>query len=205
VFLIRFLLRLALGLVILVVVALVVGNFWARAHAQHVMAQRIRSSTGAEHVSVHISSFPFLYELAVSKIDRVKVIADGVPAGPIRLTHVTVDARDVEVDHHFLIFDRKLRIVSIARATVTVQIEQKELAAIADAVNANLTVVDGHQLVVSIFGHRVLSIDLTKSRLVPNCTLALLRVSSGFSASCTVAPVPPSLLATLNARAALAA
>ena len=33
------------------------GNFWARSHAQQVMAQRIRSSTGAEHVSVHIGSF----------------------------------------------------------------------------------------------------------------------------------------------------
>ena len=201
-FLIRFLLRLALGLLILVVVALVVGNFWARSHAQQVMADRIKSRTGAEHVAVHIGSFPFLYELAVSKVERVKVIADGVPVGPIRLTHVTVDARDVDVDHHFLIFDRKLRIVSIARATVTVQIEQKELASIADAVNAQLTVVDGHQLVVAVFGHRVLSVDLTKSRLVPNCTLALARVSDGFSASCTVAPVPPSIVATLNARAA---
>ena len=56
------------------------------------------------------------------------------------------------MDHHFLIFDRKLRIISIAKATVTVQIQQSELASIADAINANLSVVDGHQLVVTVFG-----------------------------------------------------
>jgi hypothetical protein len=202
VFLVRFLLRLALGLVILVLVALVVLNFWARSHAQQVLADRIRSSTGAEHVSVHIGSFPFLYELAVSKVRKVKVIADGVPVGPLRLTHVTVDARQVDVDHHFLIFDRKLRVVSIAKATVTVEIQQSQMVAIANVVDASLSVVDGHQLVVSVFGHRVLSVDLTKARLIPNCTLEFVRTSDGFSGSCTVAPVPRSVLAALNSRAA---
>ncbi len=197
-FLVRLLARLALGVLILVVVGLVVGDFWARSHAQHLMAQRIRSSTGAEHVSVHIGSFPFLYELAVSKIDDVKVVADGVPAGPLRLTHVTIDAHQVQVDHHFLIFDRKLRVVSIAKATVTVQIQQSALASIAGAVNADLAVIDGHQLVVTIFGHQVLSVDLTKSPLIPNCTLSLVRVSGGFSGSCTVAPVPRSLLEAIS-------
>src|SRR5262249_28200458 len=154
------------------------------------------------HVSVHIGSFPFLYELAISKVHKVKVIADGVPVGPLRLTHVTVDARQIDVDHHFLIFDRKLRIVSIAKATVTVEIQQSAMAAIAGAVDASLRVVDGHQLVVSVFGHRVLTVDLTQSRLIPNCTLAFERTSDGFRGSCTVAPVPQSVLAVLNSRGA---
>jgi hypothetical protein len=202
VFLTRLLARLALGVVILVAIGLVVGDFWARSQAQHLMAQRIRSSTGAEHVSVHIGSFPFLYELAVSKIDDVKVVADGVPAGPLRLTHVTVDARQVQVDHHFLIFDRKLRVVSVAKATITVQIQQSALASIANFVKANLAVVNGHQLVVTVFGHQVLSVDLTQSPLIPNCTLSLVRASDGFSGSCTVAPVPRSLLVALSPKAA---
>jgi hypothetical protein len=201
VFLVRLLGRLALGVFILVVVGLVVGNFWARSHAEHVMAQRIRSSTGAEHVSVHIGSFPFLYELAVSKIDDVKVVADGVPVGPLRLTNVTVDTRQIQVDHHALIFDRKLRVVSIAKATVTIQIQQTALASIANAVNGNLTVVNGHQLVVTVFGHQVLSVDLTKSPLIPDCTLSLVRASDGFSGSCTVAPVPRSLLEAISPQA----
>jgi hypothetical protein len=199
VFLSRLLARLALGVIILVVIGMVVGNFWARSQAQHVMAERIRASTGAEHVSVHIGSFPFLYELAVSKIDDVKVVADGVPVGLLRLSHVTVDARHVKVNHHFLIFDRKVRVVSIAKATVTVQIQQTQLASIAKALNAKAAVVGGHQLVITVFGHQVLSVDLTKSALVPDCTLALARASDGFSASCTVAPVPPSLVAALSA------
>jgi hypothetical protein len=201
VFLTRLLARLALGVVILLVAALVVGDFWARSQAQHIMAQRLRSATGAEHVSVHIGSFPFLYELAVSKIDDVKAVADSVPVGPLRLTRVTVDARQVEIDHHFLIFDRKLRVVSIAKATVTVQIQQSDLTAIANAVNANLALIDGHQLVVTVFGHRVVAVELRKSPLLPNCLLAFARTSSGISASCTVAPVPPSLLAALSTQA----
>jgi hypothetical protein len=151
---------------------------------------------------VHVGSFPFLYELAVSKIDDVKVVADGVPVGPLRLTHVTVDARQVAVNHHVLVVDRKVRVTSIAKATVTVQIQQTELASIARAVNASVAVVDGHQLVVTVFGHQILSVDLTKSSLVPDCTLAFVRASNGFSASCTVAPVPASLLATLSPQAA---
>jgi hypothetical protein len=199
---IRLLSRLALGVVILVVIALVVGNFWARSQAQHLIAQRVRAATGANQVSVHIGSFPFLYELAVSKIDEVKVVADGVPVGPLRLTQVTVDARKVQVDHHFLIFDRKLRVLSIAKATVTVHIQQTELSSIANAVNADVTVVSGHELVVTVLGHQVLSVDLTRSPLVPDCTLAFVRTSDGFNASCSVAPVPSALLAALSSQAA---
>jgi hypothetical protein len=201
VFLTRLLARLALGAVILVVIGFVVGDYWARSEAQHLMSDRIRSSTGAQDVSVHVGSFPFLYELAVSKIEDVKVVAHGVPVGPLRLSQVTVDARQVQVDHHFLIFDRKLRVVSIARATVTIAIQQSALASIASAVNADLTVVDGHDLIVTVFGHQVLSVDLTKSPLVPNCTFAFTRTSDGFSGSCTAAPVPPSLLAALSPQA----
>jgi hypothetical protein len=190
----------ALGLLIVVVVAAVVGDFWSRSHAQQVIADRVRSSTGSEHVSVHIGSFPFLYELAVSKIDDVTVVASGVPIGPLRLSQVTVDARKVAVDHHSLVFDRKVRIVSIGRASVTLLIRQNELPSAANAVGARVSVADGHRLVVTALGHQLLAVDLTRNPLVPQCTLALVPVSGGYQASCTVAPVPPSLLAALSPR-----
>jgi hypothetical protein len=198
----RLFLRLVAGVVVLLLAGAVVADLWLRSRAEHEMAQRIRASTGAQHVSVHIGSFPFLYELAVSKIDDVKVVADGVPAGPLRLTQVTVDARQVKVDHHYLIFDRRLRVVSISKATMTVKIQQSELAAAANTLNASVSIIGGHQLVVTAFGHRLVSFDLTKSALIPNCTLAFVRASDGFAGSCTVAPVPPALLSALSSQAA---
>jgi LmeA-like phospholipid-binding len=197
----RLLLRLVAGVLVLLVAGLVVADLWLRSRAEHEMAQRIRASTGAQHVSVHIGSFPFLYELAVSKIADVRVVADGVPAGPLRLTRVTVDARQVEVDHHYLIFDRRLRVHSISKATITVDIQQSELAAAANTLDADVSIIGGQQLIVRAFGHRLVSLDLTKSALLPDCTLVFARTSAGFAASCTVAPVPPALLTALSSQA----
>jgi hypothetical protein len=195
---IRLAVWLALGALIVIVAAAVAGDFWSRSHAQQVIADRVRSSTGSEHVSVDIGSFPFLYELAVSKINDVTVVASGVPVGPLRLTQVTVDAREVGVDHHTLIFDKKVRIVSIGRATITLLIRQNVLMSAATALGATVSVEGGHRLVVTDFGHQILAVDLRKTILVPACTLALAQVSDGYKASCTVAPVPPSLLAALS-------
>jgi hypothetical protein len=197
----RLFLRLVAGVVVLVLAGLVVSDLWLRSRAEHEMAQRIRTSTGAQHVSVHIGSFPFLYELLTSKIADVKVVADDVPAGPVHLTEVTVDARQVKVDHHYLIFDRRLRVVSISKATMTVKIQQSELAAAANTLDASVSIIGGHQLVVTAFGHRLGTFDLTKSALIPDCTLDFARTSGGFAASCTVAPVPPALLSALSSNA----
>jgi hypothetical protein len=189
---------LALGALIVIVAAAVAGDLWSRSHAQDVIANRVHSSTGSEHVSVHIGSFPFLYELAVSKINDVTVVASGVPIGPLRLSQVTVDARKVGIDHHTLIFNRKVRIVSIGQASITLLIRQNELMTAATALGAKVSVEGGHRLIVTDFGHQILAVDLSKNPLVPQCTFALVPVSSGYKASCTVAPVPPSLLAALS-------
>jgi hypothetical protein len=189
---------LALGTLIVIVAAAVAGDFWSRSHAQQVIADRVRSSTGSEHVSVHIGSFPFLYELAVSKINDVTVVASGVPVGPLRLTQVTVDAHKVGVDHHTLIFDKKVRIVSMGRATISLLIRQNVLMSAPTALGAKVSVEGGHRLVVTDFGHQILAVDLSKNPLVPECSFALVQVSDGYQASCTVAPVPTSLLAVLS-------
>jgi hypothetical protein len=196
----RLVVRLALALVVLVVIAAVAGDFWVRSEAQKVLANRVRSSTGSSSASVHIAAFPFLYDLAFSKIPDVKVVADGVPEGALRLSQVSVDARQVEMDHHFLLSGNKLRVASISKATVTILIQEAALESFATAVNAEVSLVAGHELVVMALGHQVLSVDLTSNRLIPDCAFALQKVPDGYSLVCTISPVPPSLLATLSSK-----
>jgi len=197
-FLTRLVVRLALGALILIVIAAVVGDLWVRSEAQKVLADRVRSSTGSESVSVHIASFPFLYDAALSKIPDVKVVAEGVPVGVLRLSQVTVDARQVELNHHSLLADDKVRVDSVSNATVTILIQATEVASLAKAFNADVSIVDGHRLVVTAVGHQVLSVDLTGSPLVPDCAFTLQKVQNGYSMACTVTPVPPSLPAVLS-------
>ena len=199
-FLTRLVVRLMLGLLILVIVLLVVGDFLARAEAEKLLANRVRADTGARQVSVHVGSFPFLYEVALSKISDVEVVAQGVPVGVLRLTQVTVQAHQVGIDHHALWFDQKVEVASIERANVTVLIRTTALQATLNAIG-QVSVVDGHDLAVTVLGRRVLTVDLTSSQLIPDCDFGLHPTNDGYQLSCTVAPVPSSLLATLSAQA----
>jgi DUF2993 family protein len=196
----RWVVRLTLALVVLVAIVVVAGDFWVRSEAQKVLANRVRSSTGSLSVSVHIAAFPFLYDLAFSKIPDVKVVADGVPVGALRLSQVRVDAHQVEMDHHFLLSGNKIRVASISKATVTILIQEAALESLAKAVNAEVSLVAGHELVVMALGHQVLSVGLTSNRLIPDCAFALQKVPEGFSLACTISPAPPSLLTTLSSK-----
>jgi hypothetical protein len=194
--------RILIGLVVLLVVLAIVGDLLIRSDVQKHLASRIRSETGAQTVSVHVGSFPFLYEVLVSKISTVDVVAQGVPVGPLHLSQVTVHAKQVKVNRHDLLFERKVDVVSVGSATVTVLVKTSGLTALLSTFDTHVSLVDGHTLVVTAVGHRVLSVDLTKNRLVPECNFAFKEVSDGYQLSCTVSPVPSSLLAILSARAA---
>jgi hypothetical protein len=189
-FLGRVLLRLLLGVVILVAVVAVVGDLLARSEAQKVLANRVRAATSAQSVSVHIGSFPFLYEVLFGQIADVKVVADGVPVGALRLTEVDVDAKQVKLDRHTLLFDQRVQVTSIGSATVTIILTSAVLAPITNLLDASVSVAGGHELVVSSFGHPVLSVDLTRSRLIPDCAFSIGRIAQGYRLSCLAAPVP---------------
>ncbi len=197
-FFLRWFIRLALVAVILLVVVVIAANFWTRSEAQKALGDRVRTSTHSATVSVRISSLPFLYDVAFSKIPEVKVVAKGVPVGVLQLSQVTVDARQVKLDHQSLFSSGKVRVASISKATVTILIQATEVVSLAKAVNADVSVVAGHQLVVTALGHEVLSVDLTSNPLVPDCTFALQKTQDGYSLACTVAPAPPSLLTALS-------
>ena len=91
-FLLRLAIRLALGVLILVVAAAVAGDFYARSRAEKLVSERVKSDTGAQSVSVDLGSFPFLYHVAFSSLPDVRVVAHQVPAGRFRMDEVTVDA-----------------------------------------------------------------------------------------------------------------
>jgi LmeA-like phospholipid-binding len=192
--------RLAIVLILLVVIA-TVGDLLARSEAERVLASRIRSDTGAQKVSVHIDAFPFIYQAAFSRLSTVEVVADGVPAGVVRLSQVTVHAEQVELDHHALLFNRKVEVVAVDSATVTVLMKESGLPAAVQELDPQVSVVDHHDLVISVFERQVFSVDLSSNRLVPDCDFALDRVPDGYSLSCVVSPVPASLLATLSSSA----
>jgi hypothetical protein len=193
--------RILIVLVVLLVVLAVVGDLLIRSEVQKHLQSRIRSETGAQTVSVHVGSFPFLYEVLVSKISTVDVVADGVPVGPLHLSQVTVHARQVKVDRHDLLYNRKINVDSVGSATVTVLMKTSGLTPYLNTFDAHVSLVDGHTLVVTALGHQILSVNLSQNRLVPECNYGLKEVSDGYQLSCTMSPVPASLLATLSARA----
>ncbi len=193
--------RTLIVLVVLLVALAVVGDLLIRSEAQKHVASRIRSETGAQTVTVHAGSFPFMYEVLVSKLSTVDIVATGVPVGPLRLSQVTVHAHQVKVDRHALIFDQKLNVSSVSSATVAVLVKTSALPSLLNAFDTHVSLVDGHELVVTAVGRQVLSVNLTSNRLVPNCDFSLQQVADGYQLSCTLSPVPQSLLATLSARA----
>jgi hypothetical protein len=197
-FLVRMALRIVLGVFILLLAAAVVGDLYARSHAQKVVAERVKAATGAQSVSVKINSLPFLYQVAFSKVPEIRIVAHEVPLGRLHMAEVTVDAHQVKVDRHMLLFSRKLKVDSVGSAKVTVLFTTSDLNAISELAGVEVSVTGGHVLEVAFDGRPLASVDLTGSPLVPACDYTLARVANGYSVSCTVSPVPSSLLATLS-------
>jgi hypothetical protein len=190
-------------LAVVVAAGLIATNFIARSVAEQTIASRIQHDTGAQSVSASINSSPFLYDVLVrGRIQGVHVVANGVPVGLVHLTQVTVDASDVRLDRHQLVFDQQVHIVGIESASLTAVIKPEGLGAVvasgADLLGLRVTVANGHDLVVDILGQQVYKVDLTSNPLLPDCDFSLQDVPGGYSLTCHMAPVPPSLLDVLS-------
>jgi hypothetical protein len=205
-FLVRLAIKIAFGLLLLIAIVAVIGNFYARSEAQKKIAARVKATTHAESVSAKISSVPFLYQVAFSKVPSLEVVAHEVPVGVLRINEVTLDAKQIKVDHGELL-SRKVRIESVGSATVTATVKTANLLggivptalqSAASAADLQLVVTPGNVLQVDALGHELGSVNLGSSPLLPSCAYHVATVAGGFSLSCTVAPVPPSLLATLS-------
>jgi hypothetical protein len=197
-FLIRLAFRLMIGVVVLVLVGAVVGNLWARSRAETLLADHVKTATGAQTVSAKVTSWPFLWDVLFSRVPQVQVVAHEVPVGRLDLSQVTVDARQVKIDREELVSSRKVHVTAISSATVTLLVETRDLPSFITLPSVGLSVIGDRQLDVSVDGHQVATFDLAVSPLIPPCDYVVTQVAAGFQLSCTVAPVPQSLLATLS-------
>lgn len=199
---------------VVVVVLLLVGlDYGARALAQSELASRARSASGAQSSSASITGFPFLWNLLVrGSISGVHLHLSEVPAGPLRLSAVDVRLTGTHIDRGALFSHRQVHVRRIDSGTASVTVTAADLStAVGDAVSlpgngkvlvdvaghevaAQLRVVGDHVLVLEVHGVAVLHSDLTANRLVPSCALAVSLRSGQLTVSCTVAPVPGSVV-----------
>ena len=194
--------RLLLLALILFVVALIVIDNAARIGTQDAVATAVKKSTHSQSASVRVDSFPFLYDTAAEgKIRHVVVTDRGVPIGLglLRLDQVTLDASQVHFDRHQLLLDRRVRITEIARATITMQTHLTALESdLAVGLNAQVTSPRPGVIDITVAGHTVSSINLTLIPIIPPCPLQITQSGDEYTFTCTVSPVPPSVLAALS-------
>ena len=201
----------------MVIVALAIGvDIAARIIAQDRIASRAKTSTHAQSASASISSFPFLYDVLVDGTARnVAVHARGVPLGPLTVSQVDVSVHDVHFDKGELFNHRKVRVTSISSATAAVTITASDLTAathVAVSISGNtvtasiaglqipvtVTVTNSHELAFSTADHSPVIFDLARTPLLPACPMQLTTQHSALRLSCTIAPVPASLIAALS-------
>jgi hypothetical protein len=190
---------LLLGLILLVIALVVIDNL-ARVGSQDAVASAVKSSTKSQGASAKINSFPFIYDAAAEgKLGKVVITDRGVPIGVIRLDLVTLDARDVRFDRHQLFVDHKVHITGIDRATITMQTHLGALVSdIANSLNVQVTSSGPGIIDITAGGQTVSSIDLTKIPIVPACPLQITHTADEYTFTCTVSPVPPSVLGALS-------
>jgi len=202
----------------LVLLAVLLGgaDLGIRHWATNQVAARSRQATGAASASASISGFPFLYETLVQgQVHGITVHLTDVPAGPLVLQKVDVDMLGIHFDKSRLYHQRKLRLTGMDQATASVLLSAVELSTVTGrqitvsgsqliltvagrAVPADAAISGGHTLVVRAGGVTVFSDDLSRSPLVPPCSMSLQIVPAGVQATCTMTPVPPSVLAAVS-------
>jgi hypothetical protein len=183
-----------------VAAALVAVDVVLKDRAENAIAAHVQRSTHSEGASASIHSFPFLFEAAVrGRVDRIDITDRGVPAGPVRIDQVRLDASQVHFDRGQLLNDRKVVLTSVSRATLSAQIELSGIeGAIASGLDLQVTASGSNHIAISIAGHTLTVIDLTRIPIVPDCPLTISHTGTRYTFSCTVSPVPQSVLAALS-------
>ncbi len=202
-----------MAIVVVVVLVLVGLDVAARLVAQSELASRAKSASGAQSASASISGFPFLWDLLEEgDVHGVHLHLSDVPAGPLTLSDVDVQLTGTHIDRSALFSRRQVHVDSIDSGTATITVTAAALStAVGDSVTlpgqgkvvvdvfgrqvaATVEVVGNHELVLDVDGVAVLQSNLNSSPLVPACDLAVSVGTGELSVSCTVTPVPGSLV-----------
>jgi hypothetical protein len=211
---------LALGLVMVIVVAALAADFGLRRAAQSALAAKAKQSTGASSSSATIGGFPFLYEVfEKSTVDTLDVTLGEVPAGvSLTLQSVHIHLVNVAFDRNRLIHHRQVDIRTIASGTAAVTISVPELtSAVGHSVtltssgqilvdvgghqaSATLTAASGDVLELSVAGAPLSRIELAHNAIVPECAFSVVVTGSAVVASCTMTPVPPAVIAAISSK-----
>jgi hypothetical protein len=210
--------------IVLVAVLLEVADVIARHVAEDTVSARAVRATGASSASTSISGWPILWDFfAQGTIPSVSMelhdVTIGRPGAPVLVVQeIDVALTKVGVSAGDLVGHRELRLTGIKRAEVDAIVTQAELSTAAGATVKVLpggrvgvetpgglvsaaVAVHGNVLVLSEGSKQLFSIDLTQDRLIPRCRMTTSTSAGRIVASCSIAPVPPSLLAALSAQA----
>lgn len=217
----RWVLMLFLAFLVALAVA---ADYAARRVAETALADHVRSDTHASSVHASIGGWPFLYDvLGKSSLSSVDLVLTEVPAGPVTFQSVDVDLTRVGINRHRLWAKRKVTLTSIASGTATVTITTAELTGVVGRsvtvttsatgqagleldeagaeVPASARIEPGDELVVSAVGVGAVTIDLTEASIVPVCNLTLRVTAQGLVSSCSMSPVPQSVIDTISDQA----
>ena len=177
----------------------------AKDATESAIASDVQRSTGSRGASASITSFPFLYDVtADGRIGRLAVTDRDVPLGPVTIQQVDLVASQVRFDRHDLLANQTVRLVSVGRATISAVVQLSGLeAGIASAAGLEVSATGSNHVVLSAAGHTLAVVDLTRIPIVPPCQLGITHTGSRYTFSCTVSPVPPTVLAALSHKVTL--
>ena len=205
-----------LAIAVVVVIALLVAlDFVVRAVAEHELASRARSASGAQSASASVSGFPFLWDVLVEgTVHGVQLHLSGVPAGPLRLEALDVELAGTHIGRSALFNEHEVHVTSIDSGTAVVTVTAAELSGAAGepvslpgdgrivvdvhgvVVPAQVSV-DSDELVVAVHGVQVVQANLAANQLIAQCTLGLDIGVGQLTASCQMSPVPGSVVQAL--------
>lgn len=187
--------------------------------AQDTIATRAAAASGASTAAAQVSGWPLLWDFFVDdSVPSVSVQLQDVPIGRLQVETIDVTLDGVGVDGGQLVTERALRLTGIAAASVSATVDQSELSSAAGRTieilpNGTIGVLDGGDLVTATIriaagdvlevlqgGRDLLRVDFSEDRLVPRCGMrfAVQAAQGQVTATCTVSPVPASVLAALE-------
>lgn len=221
-------LRWIVGILVVLVVACFAANQLATSAAQSELASRAQAATDAASAGATVGPFPMLaHLLGQGIVPAVTVTLHGIdfpvlgsafPGLPdVVANQVDVDLTDVSVSRGDLFRQHKVVVTAIGSATITATVTASELSS---EVGLPVTLPGAGEVQVEVDGVRqsgmfrvvdedtvelvadgvvVSSVALRRGNLLPPCVMTLSYAPGQLTATCSMTPVPPGVVAAMSA------